>query len=70
MLINAVDLGKHLCAGLFLGGFVIHFSARHKAIQAVETFNGHLSQTSFWDNTQLQFGFTGSGIISVALLFD
>ena len=69
MLVEAVDYGKFLCVGLVVGSFFIHSSARNKAIQAVETFNGHLSQTSFWDNTQLQFGFTGNGI-GVALLFD
>lgn len=63
-----LNLGRYVGLGMAVAWVPMHRKARKKALKAAETYNAHLLQTSFWDNTELQFGLTGNGV-GVALCF-
>ena len=49
-------------AGLIVVSIPISQSFNKKAKQAVETFNGGLQTSSFWDKNELKLSITGNGI--------
>lgn len=49
-------------AGLFVVSIPITLSSNKKAKQAVETYNGGLQTSSFWDKNELKLSLTGNGI--------
>jgi hypothetical protein len=49
-------------AGLIIVYIPLTISFNKKAKQAVETFNGGLRTSSFWDRNELIFSMTGNGI--------
>lgn len=49
-------------AGLIVVSIPITQSFNKKAKQAVETYNGGLQTSSFWDKNELKLSLTGSGI--------
>jgi hypothetical protein len=49
-------------AGLIVVAIPISQSFNKKAKQAVDTFNGGIQTSSFWDKNELKFSLTGNGI--------
>lgn len=49
-------------AGLIVVSIPITQSFNRKAKQAVETYNGGLQTSSFWEKNELKFSLTGNGI--------
>ncbi|MCQ2320274.1 MAG: hypothetical protein MJZ91_02945 [Bacteroidales bacterium] len=62
--VNSSFVSVSLVSGLALcvGSIPFAYNAKKQAAKAVNIYNENLKSTSYWDNAELNFGFTGNGI--------